>query len=146
RINRLTDEVFYGEARVIAGGEVCTVDARPSDALNLALLLGRPIRVERAVLDVAVGSRGLPGTESTVPEHAGEIASDALSRMPRPLPPRAWCSTPGRGGSWWRGVPPGGAGGRIGGGCGRGCGGGPAPAAACGPSCGLVGVRRCRRR
>jgi RNA polymerase sigma-70 factor (ECF subfamily) len=52
RVSRLADETFYAEAVVVAaGGERRTLDARPSDALNLAVLLRRPVKVARAVLD-----------------------------------------------------------------------------------------------
>jgi RNA polymerase sigma factor (sigma-70 family) len=52
-VNRLTDEVFYAVAVVEGTGGVRTVDARPSDAINLAVLTGAPIRVAPAVLDIA---------------------------------------------------------------------------------------------
>lgn len=84
RINRLTDEVFYAEARVTAAGRSHVVDARPSDALNLALLMGRPVRVERAVLDLASATADATGEP---PEGAARIASDAFARMRRPAPP-----------------------------------------------------------
>jgi RNA polymerase sigma-70 factor (ECF subfamily) len=52
RISRLADETFYAEAVVaVPGGATRMVDARPSDALNLAVLLRRPVKVARAVLD-----------------------------------------------------------------------------------------------
>jgi RNA polymerase sigma factor (sigma-70 family) len=47
RIVRLADTIFYAEA-VLSGGTA--VDARPSDALNLALVTGAPILVDEAVL------------------------------------------------------------------------------------------------
>jgi RNA polymerase sigma factor (sigma-70 family) len=53
QVNRLTDEVFYAVAVVEGAGGVKMVDARPSDAINLAILTGAPIRVAPAVLDVA---------------------------------------------------------------------------------------------
>jgi len=52
-VNRLTDDVFYAVAVVEGAGGVKAVDARPSDAINLALLAGSPIRVAPAVLDAA---------------------------------------------------------------------------------------------
>jgi RNA polymerase sigma factor (sigma-70 family) len=52
-VNRLTDNVFYAVAVVEGAGGVKAVDARPSDAINLALLTGSPIRVAPAVLDIA---------------------------------------------------------------------------------------------
>ena len=50
RIVRLADTIFYAEA-VLAGGTA--VDARPSDALNLAQVTGAPILVDDAVLEQA---------------------------------------------------------------------------------------------
>lgn len=53
RIHRLTDEVFFAAVLVEGAGTLETVDARPSDAVNLALLAGVPIRVEPAVIETA---------------------------------------------------------------------------------------------
>jgi RNA polymerase sigma factor (sigma-70 family) len=52
-VNRLTDDVFYAVAVVEGAGGLKAVDARPSDAINLAVLTGSPIRVAPAVLDIA---------------------------------------------------------------------------------------------
>ena len=54
RVSRLADSVFYATAVLADGSEV---DARPSDALTLALVTGAPIAVEAAVLDAASASR-----------------------------------------------------------------------------------------
>ena len=53
RIVRLAEEVFYGQAVLADGAEV---DARPSDALNLALVRGAPVLVEETVLERAAES------------------------------------------------------------------------------------------
>jgi RNA polymerase sigma factor (sigma-70 family) len=50
RVARLADDVFYAEAILDDGG---TVDARPSDALHLALVAGAPIAVASEVLDAS---------------------------------------------------------------------------------------------
>lgn len=50
RITRLVDGVYYAVAVVESQGRVVEVDARPSDALNLALVTGAPVRVDAAVL------------------------------------------------------------------------------------------------
>jgi RNA polymerase sigma factor (sigma-70 family) len=50
RISRLAEHTFYATAVLGDGTEV---DARPSDALTLALLSGAPIAVEPAVLDAS---------------------------------------------------------------------------------------------
>jgi RNA polymerase sigma-70 factor, ECF subfamily len=47
RVSRLVDHTFYGEV-VLSDG--AAVDARPSDAINLALVAGAPILVDDAVL------------------------------------------------------------------------------------------------
>jgi len=52
-INKLVDDVYYARAVIEVTGEMRTVDARPSDALNLAALVGAPIRVARDVLEAA---------------------------------------------------------------------------------------------
>ncbi len=49
RITRLVEGVFYAVVVVEAPGGVVEVDARPSDALNLAVLSGAPVRVDAAV-------------------------------------------------------------------------------------------------
>jgi RNA polymerase sigma factor (sigma-70 family) len=51
RIERLAGDVFYASAVVEGPGSARVVDARPSDALNLALLTGAPILVAPAVLE-----------------------------------------------------------------------------------------------
>lgn len=50
RIDRLEEHVFYASAILDGKGGEQAVDARPSDALNLALSLQAPIRVSEAVL------------------------------------------------------------------------------------------------
>ena len=55
-VTRLHDKVFYATLWVRVGNQVHEVDARPSDAINLALRVQAPIFVEPAVLAQA----GLP--------------------------------------------------------------------------------------
>src|SRR5579863_8273464 len=50
RITRLAEGVFYAVVVVEGPGGVVEVDARPSDALNLAVVSGAPVRVNAAVL------------------------------------------------------------------------------------------------
>jgi bifunctional DNase/RNase len=50
RITRLTEGVFYAVVVVEGPGGAVEVDARPSDALNLAVVSGAPVRVNAAVL------------------------------------------------------------------------------------------------
>ena len=51
RINRLMEQTFYAEAVVEGPAGTNTVDARPSDALALAVLTGARIRVSTSVLE-----------------------------------------------------------------------------------------------
>lgn len=68
RITRLEDGIFYGEL-VLGEGDRTVVDARPSDAIALALRAGAPVLVADAVMDEA----GVPVEE----QDAGEPADEA---------------------------------------------------------------------
>ncbi len=50
-VSRYSDHVFYATVTVTGGGAPHEVDARPSDALNLAARVGAPIFVEAHVMD-----------------------------------------------------------------------------------------------
>jgi uncharacterized protein len=52
-INDLRDSTFFAQIRVITGGRTLEVDARPSDAIALALRTEAPIFVAQSVLDQA---------------------------------------------------------------------------------------------
>ena len=52
-INDLRDSTFFAQIRVITGGKTLEVDARPSDAIALALRTEAPIFVAQTVLDQA---------------------------------------------------------------------------------------------
>lgn len=61
RITRLSEGTYFAEAMVDGPQGARTVDARPSDAMALALLAGAPIRVDQAVLEEIQGAeRGSP--------------------------------------------------------------------------------------
>lgn len=83
RITRLTDDGTYYAVVIVDGpGGPGEVDARPSDAINLATLAGVPIRVDARVLaDVAAQKTGV--------QHAGyttgtaEIAAETEQQMRR---------------------------------------------------------------
>jgi RNA polymerase sigma factor (sigma-70 family) len=89
RVERLEDEVFYAVVVVDGPAGRREVDARPSDAICLALLSGCPIRVRADVLEASERRRS-----DSDPLQAGdsagvsEISADAMQHM-RP----AW---PGR--------------------------------------------------
>ncbi len=53
QVDRLTDGVFHGSVHVRASGKLIRFDARPSDAIALAIGAPAPIFVARAVLDEA---------------------------------------------------------------------------------------------
>jgi len=82
RIVRLSDTVFYAEARL---GRGAVVDARPSDALNLALVMDAPILVDETVLaQAAEGEREIAealarALDSGRDSHA--IAADERERI-----------------------------------------------------------------
>ena len=52
-INDLRDSTFFAQVSVLTGGKTLEVDARPSDAIALALRTEAPIFVAQAVLDQA---------------------------------------------------------------------------------------------
>jgi bifunctional DNase/RNase len=52
-INDLRDSTFFAQIRVIAGERTLELDARPSDAIALALRADAPIFVAQSVLDQA---------------------------------------------------------------------------------------------
>ncbi len=60
---------------VTAGGESHEVDARPSDALNLALRVGAPVFVTAEVIDQGGACRGL--FASLLSEADGDERDDA---------------------------------------------------------------------
>lgn len=55
RITRLTDGVFYAQAELSNG---TVVDARPSDAVNLAAITGAPVLVAADLLDHSPAADG----------------------------------------------------------------------------------------
>lgn len=86
RIDRLDEGTFYATVALDGPRGPSDVDARPSDALNLALAVGAPVRVDRGVLERALaevdqiaveipplpaaGSEGAPGARAIVAELA----------------------------------------------------------------------------
>jgi uncharacterized protein len=64
RIDRLSDTTFYATVALDGPSGAVEVDARPSDALNLALTVGAPIRADRAMVDAALATE--TGARDTV--------------------------------------------------------------------------------
>jgi RNA polymerase sigma factor (sigma-70 family) len=83
RISRLSDSTYYADAIVSSSGTTRSVDARPSDALNLAVLLGRPVTVEPEVFEAArLDEERHPwAAAGEAVKRAGEIAREAVARM-----------------------------------------------------------------
>ena len=69
-VDDFSDRVFYAKLRIERGGEALEVDARPSDAIALALRAEAPIFVNDEVLSAGSISPDEPpeGTESAAPE------------------------------------------------------------------------------
>jgi RNA polymerase sigma factor (sigma-70 family) len=78
RINRLADETFYAELVLDSATGARTIDARPSDAIALALVTGARIRVASEVMEQA-GRRSAelresrPSESRSARERADEI-------------------------------------------------------------------------
>jgi bifunctional DNase/RNase len=80
RISRLAETVFYAVAVVEGPGGSGEIDARPSDALALALSAGVPITVEPAVFTESDASRAQAADVASFPERwYGEGTEGAAS-------------------------------------------------------------------
>jgi RNA polymerase sigma factor (sigma-70 family) len=86
RIDKLQDDTFYATVRICCGQLVNEVDARPSDALTLAALVGAPVFVteevfSRAGIDIPAKLKGTllerKGTEGILREIAEMQAQTA---------------------------------------------------------------------
>jgi uncharacterized protein len=78
RVSGLADGVFYATAVLADGTEV---DARPSDALTLALVTGAPIAVEPSVLDASerfARERPQLAAEVTAPADSASVLADEV--------------------------------------------------------------------
>jgi RNA polymerase sigma factor (sigma-70 family) len=82
RIERLDEKVFYAVAVVEGADGVHQVDARPSDAVNMAMLTGSPIAVSESVLSRTEELRASERTALAPEEVAGapEISAEAVAR------------------------------------------------------------------
>jgi bifunctional DNase/RNase len=85
RVSRLAEHTFYGEV-VLADGTA--VDARPSDAIALALVARAPLLVDPAVLDEAATIDPAWADEHAAADASTEdrrvLAGEALERVSRP--------------------------------------------------------------
>ena len=82
RVTRLDDGTFYAVAVVDGPGGRREIDARPSDALNLALLTGSPILVDAEVLEAGRSDRGaeLAGEAAAYPDGTAAIVAEAQAQ------------------------------------------------------------------
>lgn len=84
RINQLKESTFYAVAVVEGSEGTKTVDARPSDAINVALLTGVPIRVVATVLEaVAAGPYSSESMARRDDEGPAEIVAERMSSWSR---------------------------------------------------------------
>ena len=63
-VSELREDTFYAVIWMEQGGEIVTIDARPSDAIALALRWDCPIFVNRDVLDRAIQNAGTPSASA----------------------------------------------------------------------------------
>lgn len=76
-VSALRDDTFFGNIVAEVEGRTLNIDARPSDALNLAVRAHVPILVARSVMDSAgiIPEEDLQGEETAPPQGEGEEAS-----------------------------------------------------------------------
>ena len=90
RITRLLAPVFYASVLVRGPAGVREVDARPSDAINLALATGAPIRINPELFGMA--SPGTRADEVTrYPVATADLAAQARQRLEAALDPNWDC-------------------------------------------------------
>jgi uncharacterized protein len=85
RIDRLTDKTFYATLVLDGPSGLAEVDARPSDALCLALTVGAPIRADRAMVDeVLATEQAARDTVELWEGHDGPGSRAILDELMRP--------------------------------------------------------------
>jgi hypothetical protein len=93
RITRLAAEVFYAVVVVDGPAGQREVDARPSDAVNLALVTGAPILADGALLDDPRAGRRDEWQD--LPSGTAALAAEAAERMHRFAPAASQPVRPG---------------------------------------------------
>jgi RNA polymerase sigma factor (sigma-70 family) len=78
RITRLLDAIFYACVVVAGPDGPREVDARPSDAVNLALVSGAPIRVNRELFDPSIAGECADWSFAAA---TADIAAETLQRL-----------------------------------------------------------------
>ena len=74
-VTALRDGIYYARIDLVHNGRTLPIDARPSDAIAIALRLSAPLFVEAALFDTAGPAQGPSGREVHHP--AGERQVDA---------------------------------------------------------------------
>jgi hypothetical protein len=88
RVTRLVEGVFYAVVVVDSPDGTVEVDARPSDALNLAVVTGAPVRVDAAVLSDPAATchtewEQFPARVPDLAAEARERRAEVLARLMR---------------------------------------------------------------
>lgn len=87
RITRLLPPVFYASVLVQSPAGLREVDARPSDAVTLALATGAPIRMDSELFDAEVATECAEEL-SSYPVATADIAAEAQQRIRERFPRR----------------------------------------------------------
>ena len=87
RITRLAGTVFYAVVALDGPAGRHEIDARPSDAVNLALATGASIRVDSALLDDVQAQAVNHLQWKDFPASTAQLAAEARQRMIEVLPP-----------------------------------------------------------
>jgi RNA polymerase sigma factor (sigma-70 family) len=85
-VSSLREKTFYAIVTVSGGAGSAEVDARPSDALNLAARIGAPIFVDRTIMD----EHGIEAAERD--ERMQKLEDEWLEREAGESPPSRWLS------------------------------------------------------
>lgn len=72
-VSNVENGTFFAELKVRIGTKNCLIDARPSDAIALALLMKAPVFVRASVLEEAGHASPIPERMATKPLDADEI-------------------------------------------------------------------------
>lgn len=85
-VTALRDNVYYASIWIQAGGQTHEIDARPSDAITLALLRNGPIFVTSETLEQAAAAGGLltVGRESQLEEFHSKAIGEGRAEPEAP--------------------------------------------------------------
>ena len=96
RIDRLAEKTFYAVAVIEGPSGIAEVDARPSDALNAALLSDAKVTVRAEIFDAAAegNAQMLANLAEKFPESASDITAEMVGACAQPGPDEASAGTP----------------------------------------------------